>query len=71
MFLLIPGRHHLLTDIQVKYLNRLIKCRLEGEPNMHGEPMPAQEIEGVIFAVTSANHLGTKRNPVPFTSAPW
>ncbi|MGF6845569.1 hypothetical protein QFZ51_000804 [Chitinophaga sp. W3I9] len=66
MYLLIPGRHHLLTDFQFKYLNRLIKCKLEGEKDVYGQPLVAQEIEGVIFAVTSANHLGTKRNPVPF-----
>ncbi|WP_143309512.1 class I SAM-dependent methyltransferase [Chitinophaga vietnamensis] len=66
MYLLIPGRHHLLTDFQFKYLNRLIKCRLEGENDVYGSPLDPQEIDGVIFAVTSANHLGTKRNPVPF-----
>lgn len=66
MFLLVPGRHHLLTDFQFKYLNRLIKCRLEGEKDVYGTPLDASEIDGVIFAVTSANHLGTKRNPVPF-----
>ncbi|HVI46308.1 MAG TPA: hypothetical protein VM802_15640 [Chitinophaga sp.] len=66
MYLLIPGRHHLLTDFQFKYLNRLIKCNLEGEKDVYGLPLEAQTVEGIIFAVTSANHLGTKRNPVPF-----
>lgn len=28
--------------------------------------MDSTEVEGVIFAATSANHSGTKRNPVPF-----
>ncbi|MFB6455854.1 transferase [Chitinophaga sp. Hz27] len=54
MYLLIPGRHHLLTDFQFKYLNRLVKSGIEGT------------IDGIIFAVTSANHSGTKRNPIPF-----
>ncbi|MBV8254798.1 MAG: transferase [Chitinophaga sp.] len=54
MYLLIPGRHHLLTDFQFKYLNGLVNSRREGH------------IEGIIFAVTSANHGGTKRNPIPF-----
>ncbi|MCW3462547.1 transferase [Chitinophaga nivalis] len=66
MYLLIPGRHHLLTDFQFKYLNRLIKCKLEDEPDVYGTPLPTADITGIIFAVTSANHLGTKRNPVPF-----
>ncbi|NSL89286.1 transferase [Chitinophaga sp. Mgbs1] len=66
MYLLIPGRHHLLTDFQFKYLNRLIKCRLEGEKDVYGQPLAPADITGIIFAVTSANHLGTKRNPVPF-----
>jgi len=66
MYLLIPGRHHLLTDFQFKYLNRLIQCKLEGEADVHGAPQKAQDTTAIIFAVTSANHLGTKRNPIPF-----
>ncbi|ASZ10238.1 methyltransferase domain-containing protein [Chitinophaga pendula] len=66
MYLLIPGRHHLLTDFQFKYLNRLIQRKLAGEVPVQGAPLPAQDITAIIFAVTSANHLGTKRNPVPF-----
>lgn len=52
MYLLFPGRHHLLTQFQFDYVKKLI----------------AQDdtIEGVIFAVTSSNHSGTKRNPIPF-----
>ncbi|WPV68561.1 transferase [Chitinophaga sp. LS1] len=66
MFLLIPGRHHLLSDFQFKYLHRLLQNQLEGEQDVQGQAMPASAITAVIFAVTSANHLGTKRNPVPF-----
>jgi hypothetical protein len=51
MYILIPGRHHLLTDFQFKYLNRLVQ---------------QENITAIIFAVTSSNHLGTKRNPIPF-----
>ncbi|GAA5032256.1 hypothetical protein GCM10011506_24210 [Marivirga lumbricoides] len=54
MYLLFPGRHHLLTQFQYDYLLSLIE--------KYGE----DTIEGIIFAVTSANHSGTKRNPVPF-----
>jgi hypothetical protein len=55
MNLLIPGRHHLLTNFQFRYLFRFSQAGLE-----NGEPLDA-----VIFAVTSANHSGTRRNPLP------
>lgn len=45
-----PGRHHLLTRFQQDYLKRACE--------------PAQ-VEGVVWAVTSANHEGTRRNPLP------
>ncbi|GAA3914571.1 methyltransferase domain-containing protein [Chitinophaga oryziterrae] len=66
MYILIPGRHHLLTDFQFKYLNGLVQRNLEGEPDIEGNPMLSTPITAIIFAVTSSNHLGTKRNPVPF-----
>lgn len=47
MDILFPGRHHVLTRFQARYLREL-----------GGET--------VIWAVTSANHQNTKRNPVPF-----
>ncbi|HIH18292.1 MAG TPA: methyltransferase domain-containing protein [Nanoarchaeota archaeon] len=54
MYILFPGRHHVLTRFQQSYLE---KARL-GESAGEG-------IEAIIFAVTSANHSGTRRNPVP------
>lgn len=67
MYLLFPGRHHLLTDFQFKYLNQLILAGLEQEPDVFGKPIGTKEpIEGVVFAITSANHSNTRRNPVPF-----
>ena len=49
-FVLFPGRHHLLTRFQAEYLRRL-----------------ATEGAGtIVWAVTSANHENTKRNPVPY-----
>ncbi len=51
MLLLIPGRHHLLTNFQFKYLSEVIR---------------SENISAVIFAVTSANHSNTRRNPLPF-----
>lgn len=67
MYLLFPGRHHLLTDFQFKYLNQLILSGLKQEPDVFGKPLGSNEkIEGIVFAVTSANHSNTRRNPAPF-----
>lgn len=49
-FVLFPGRHHLLTRFQADYLHRLASAA--------GRT--------VVWAVTSANHENTKRNPVPY-----
>jgi len=51
MFLLIPGRHHLLTNFQYQYLSGICK---------------SEKIDAIIFGVTSANHSNTRRNPLPF-----
>lgn len=67
MYLFIPGRHHILTDFQFKYLYRLVQTRLESVKDVNGVAINSNTpIEAIIFAVTSANHAGTKRNPIPF-----
>ena len=67
MYLLIPGRHHFITEFQYKYLYRLIESGLENETDVFGQTLNSNApVEGVIFAITSANHSGTKRNPIPF-----
>jgi len=67
MHLLIPGRHHLLTQFQFDYLERLIQNRLDGEKDVDGNVITINgEIESIVFAVTSANHSNTRRNPLPF-----
>lgn len=67
MYLLIPGRHQLLTKFQQRYLTRLITNGLSGVKDVYGEPIHTNElIETIIFAVTSANHSNTRRNPLPF-----
>ena len=66
MHLLIPGRHHLLTRFQFDYLSRILNPDTT-VPDIQGDLYAGgEEIEAVIFAVTSANHAGTKRNPLPF-----
>jgi hypothetical protein len=54
MYILIPGRHHLISQFQFEYLQTLI------------EKHRSNDLKGLVFAVTSANHSGTKRNPIPF-----
>lgn len=46
MYLLFPGRHHVLTRFQAEFLR--------------------QHDATIVWAVTSANHHTTKRNPVPY-----
>jgi SAM-dependent methyltransferase len=52
--LLFPGRHHMLTNFQHNYLKNLIKTGVGGK-----------KIERIIFAITSADHTNTRRNPIP------
>ncbi|SCX55423.1 hypothetical protein SAMN03159343_3271 [Klenkia marina] len=59
---LLPGRHHVLTRFQAEYLHAL----LAGEVvDTAGEPVAVAQDAVVVWAVTSANHRGTRRNPVP------
>ncbi|NMM49906.1 class I SAM-dependent methyltransferase [Marinigracilibium pacificum] len=67
MYLLFPGRHHLLTTFQYKYVSNILISQLKGLKDVNGGELEmVEKIEGVVFAVTSANHSGTKRNPIPF-----
>ncbi len=67
MNILFPGRHHLLTDFQFKYLYRIVQNGLLEEPDVNGKPLGiSQPVTRIVFATTSANHANTRRNPVPF-----
>jgi SAM-dependent methyltransferase len=67
MYLLIPGRHHLITQFQFDYLRQLIATGLNEQKDIHQQPIASQgPITAVIFAITSANHSNTRRNPLPF-----
>ncbi|RCK69599.1 class I SAM-dependent methyltransferase [Desertihabitans brevis] len=59
--ILLPGRHHLLTRFQTAYLHELLAGRV---CDTDGRPVPMAEGAEVVWAVTSANHRGTRRNPV-------
>ena len=54
MHLLLPGRHHLLTNHHLALLTLLT----QGET-------PHGPVESLLWAITSANHAGTRRNPLP------
>jgi hypothetical protein len=66
MYLLIPGRHQLLTNFQTQYLTEIINADFSGVTDINGKTIPRAPIEAIIFAVTSANHSNTRRNPLPF-----
>lgn len=67
MNLLFPGRHQLLTNFQFDYLKNLVSRDTNSITDINGNMVPLTEpIGAVIFAVTSANHHNTRRNPLPF-----
>ncbi|TGM79453.1 transferase [Leptospira bouyouniensis] len=66
MYLLFPGRHHLLTRYQKEYLLQLVKHGLSEVLDVFGNPLAVSKSPtAIIFAVTSANHNNTRRNPLP------
>lgn len=61
-YVLLPGRHHLITGFQVQYLHQLLTGQL---PDTTGDPIRCSPSAQVVWAVTSATHSGTRRNPLP------
>src|ERR1700732_2842795 len=61
-YVLIPGRHHVLTQFQAIYLADLLRGRLRDSQG--GNLTFAADAE-VVWAGTSANHANTRRNPIP------
>lgn len=59
---LVPGRHHILTRFQARYLAELLGGWLE---DTEGLGMAFADDAQVIWVVTSANHQNTRRNPIP------
>lgn len=67
MYLLIPGRHQLLTNFQFQYLKSIIDNGLQNLSDVFGKPLNRfEKIDAILFAVTSSNHSNTRRNPLPF-----
>ncbi|MDF3821928.1 transferase, partial [Leptospira sp. 96542] len=66
MYLLFPGRHHLLTRYQHEYISMLVREGLSETIDYFGNPLGLKEkVKAIVFAVTSANHNNTRRNPLP------
>ncbi|MEJ1242465.1 transferase [Chryseolinea sp. T2] len=67
MYLLFPGRHQLLTEFQFQYLQAVTSKGLNQFNDINGEPIATSEpVTAIVFAVTSANHSNTRRNPLSF-----
>jgi SAM-dependent methyltransferase len=60
-YVLFPGRHHGVTRFQVDYLRDLLAGR---EPCTDGSSLDPADDAQVVWAVTSASHVRTRRNPV-------
>jgi len=64
--LLFPGRHHLLTNFQLSYLTLVTQGDIAQLRDVEGKPLRNQgSIDNILWAVTSANHSNTRRNPLP------
>jgi hypothetical protein len=67
MILLFPGRHQLLTNFQFQYIERLLDhTNTNPVTDIHGNIVKTDAVDAIVFAVTSANHSNTRRNPLPF-----
>src|SRR5688500_4752536 len=61
-YVLFPGRHHLVTSFQRAYLAQLLAGDVR---DTTGAAVTMSTDARIVFAVTSADHGNTRRNPVP------
>lgn len=62
-YVLIPGRHHVLSNFMHDYFAAMASAR--EALTLDGETVRLSEDAQFIWAVTSANHENTRRNPLP------
>jgi SAM-dependent methyltransferase len=62
-YLLFPGRHHVLTRFQLSYLGSVLESG--GVFDSRGEWVAVKPSASVVWAITSADHANTRRNPIP------
>ncbi len=64
--LLLPGRHHLLTNFQLHYLTLVTSGNPAALRDVAGQPLGLSDrLDTLVWAITSANHSNTRRNPLP------
>jgi SAM-dependent methyltransferase len=63
--LLFPGRHHVLTVFQHRYLRGITQAEPECILDINHQSVNFETPVNLIWAVTSANHSNTRRNPFP------
>src|SRR4028118_1199993 len=63
--LLFPGRHHVLTVFQHRYLRGITQAEPECIRDINYQSVNFATPVNLIWAVTSANHSNTRRNPFP------
>lgn len=56
----------MLTAFQFQYLFRLVHTGLANVTSIDGNGVAPAGVDGIVFAVTSSNHHGTRRNPLTF-----
>ena len=62
---LFPGRHHLLTNFQRDYFRKILNSDLSVCTDADGNPLGLEgKITEIVWAITSANHSNTRRNPL-------
>ena len=61
-YILLPGRHHAITQFQIDYLQSAIKEK--NTKLLNGKHVELDSNAEVVWAVTSANHANTRRNPI-------
>ena len=65
-YVLIPGRHHTLSKFQKQYLTDILNKSQKETSDINGKSLNLENpIDTMIWAVTSANHDNTRRNPIP------
>jgi hypothetical protein len=65
-WLLFPGRHHLLSNFQLEYLTLATEGDPATLPDVDGHPLGRKDrFDTILWAITSANHAHTRRNPLP------
>lgn len=62
-YILIPGRHHLLTQYMYDYFCDIAKNK--NATTIRGESVSFDPQLQLVWAITSSNHSNTRRNPVP------